>query len=139
MVVSYSSKRAKKDSADRSRLIERLLKKVKNGKVRIKDIIPNCGTKKYLSLRDKEAFIDEPKMEKNAHWDGMHGTVVPQLKVNVLIYQCFCKKSVKVRKLSYNKNEVPCLRGLCLSVSLSWDVRGKGSREYDPNRPSAHI
>lgn len=75
LVVSYSSKRAKKDSADRLRLIERLLKKVKDGKVKIKDIIPNYGTKKYLSLRDKEAFIDESKMEKDALWDGMHGVL----------------------------------------------------------------
>lgn len=75
LVVSYSSKRARKDSADRLRLIERLLKKVKDGKVKIKDVIPNYGTKKYLSLRDKEAFIDESKIEKDALWDGMHGVL----------------------------------------------------------------
>jgi transposase len=75
LVVSYSSKRAKKDSADRLRLIERLLKKVKDGKVKIKDVIPNYGTKKYLTLRDKEAFVDEAKMEKDALWDGMHGVL----------------------------------------------------------------
>ena len=72
---TYSSKRARKDSADRLRLIERLLKKVKDGKVKIKDVIPNYGTKKYLGLRDKEAFIDESKIEKDALWDGMHGVL----------------------------------------------------------------
>ena len=75
LVVSYSSKRAKKDAADRSRLIERLLKKVKDGKVKIKDVIPNYGTKKYLALRDKEAFVDESKIEKDALWDGLHGVI----------------------------------------------------------------
>ena len=73
--MTYSSKRARKDSADRLRLIERLLKKVKDGKVKIKDVIPNYGTKKYLGLRDKEAFIDESKIEKDALWDGMHGVL----------------------------------------------------------------
>jgi transposase len=75
LVVSYSSKRAKKDASDRSRLIERLLKKVKDGKVKIKDVIPNYGTKKYLALRDKEAFVDESKIEKDALWDGLHGVL----------------------------------------------------------------
>ena len=75
LVLSYSSKRAKKDAADRSRLIERLLKKVKDGKVKIKDVIPNYGTKKYLELRDKEAFVDESKIERDALWDGLHGVL----------------------------------------------------------------
>jgi transposase len=75
LVVSYSSKRAKKDASDRYRLIERLLKKVKDGKVKIKDVIPNYGTKKYLALRDKEAFVDESKIEKDALWDGLHGVI----------------------------------------------------------------
>ena len=75
LVVSYSSKRAKKDASDRSRLIERLLKKVKDGKVKIKDVIPNYGTRKYLGLRDKVAFVDESKIEKDALWDGMHGVL----------------------------------------------------------------
>jgi transposase len=75
LVVSYSSKRAKKDAADRCRLIERLVKKVKDGRVKIKDVIPNYGTKKYLVLRDKEACIDEAKIEQDALWDGLHGVI----------------------------------------------------------------
>jgi transposase len=75
LVVSYSSKRAKKDASDRTRLIERLLKKVKDGKVKIKDVIPNYGTKKYLALRDKEAIVDESKIEQDALWDGLHGVI----------------------------------------------------------------
>jgi transposase len=75
LVVSYSSQRAKKDAADRSRLIERLMKKVKDGTVKIKEVIPNYGTKKYLVLRDKEACIDESKIEQDARWDGLHGVL----------------------------------------------------------------
>ncbi len=75
LVVSYNAARAKKDAADRARLIERLMKKVKDGKVKIKDVIPNYGTKKYLTLRDKEACIDESKIEQDAQWDGLHGVL----------------------------------------------------------------
>lgn len=75
LVVSYSSQRSRKDAADRSRLIERLMKKVKDGKVKIKDVIPNYGAKKYLALRDKEACIDESKIEQEARWDGLHGVL----------------------------------------------------------------
>jgi len=75
LVVSYSSERAKKDASDRTRLIERLLKKVKDGKVKIKDVIPNYGTKKYLALRDKDAIVDESKIEQDALWDGLLGVI----------------------------------------------------------------
>ena len=52
LIISYSSKRAKKDASDRSRLIERLVKKVKDGKVKIRDVIPNYGTEEIpLSTR----------------------------------------------------------------------------------------
>ena len=75
LVVSYSSQRARKDAADRRRLIERLVKKVKDGKVKIKDVLPNYGAKKYLVLRDKEACIDESKIQHDARWDGLHGVL----------------------------------------------------------------
>lgn len=75
LVVSYSSQRARKDAADRRRLIERLVKKVKDGKVKIKEVMPNYGTKKYLVLQDKEACIDESKIEQDALWDGLHGVL----------------------------------------------------------------
>jgi len=48
---------------------------VKDGKVKIKEVIPNYGTKKYLVLRDKEACIDESKIEQDARWDGLHGVL----------------------------------------------------------------
>lgn len=75
LIVSYSSERARKDASDRSLLIERLLKKVKDGRVKIKDVIPNHGTRKYLVLRDKEASIGEEKIEQDALWDGLHGVM----------------------------------------------------------------
>lgn len=75
LIVSYSTNRARKDAADRSRLIERLQKKVKHGKIKIKDLIHNNGTKKYLKVEGGEAFINEAKISQDAKWDGLHGVI----------------------------------------------------------------
>ena len=73
LVVTYSSKRAKKDRADRQRLVDRLMKKVKDGKVKVADVIPNRGTKKFLKVVGGEASVDESKIATDQHWDGLHG------------------------------------------------------------------
>jgi len=75
LVVSYSSKRAKKDSADRQRLIDRLMKKVKNSKIKINDLIPNYGSKKFISVKSGEAIVNEDKISNDARWDGLHGLI----------------------------------------------------------------
>ena len=76
LVVSYCPKRAAKDSSDRQRLIDRLMKKVKNGQVPIKDLIPNYGTKKYISVENKQkAKVNEEKIREDSLWDGLHGVI----------------------------------------------------------------
>ena len=75
LIVSYSSERAKKDAADRQRLIDRVMKRVKNKKIKIKDLIPNYGTKKYLDITGGEAVINETKIEQDGKWDGLHGVI----------------------------------------------------------------
>ena len=75
LIVSYSSKRARKDFADRGRLVDRLLKKAKDGKVKIKDLIPNYGTKKYLEVKSGEAQVNESKIDYDAQWDGLYGVI----------------------------------------------------------------
>lgn len=75
LMVSYSSKRAKKDAADRHRLVDRLLKKVKDGQLKLKDLIPNDGTKKYLHITGGEARVNEAKISEDAQWDGLHGVI----------------------------------------------------------------
>jgi len=75
LIVSYNKTRASKDEKDRMRLIERLMKKVKAGKVNIRDVIPNSGTKRYLVLRDKQAVVNEEKIEQDTRWDGLHGVI----------------------------------------------------------------
>ena len=82
LVVSYSKKRAEKDKKDRERLIERIKKKMTNGKVRLADLINNTGTKKYLKLESKgakEATLNLEKIEQEAQWDGIHGVITNHL------------------------------------------------------------
>lgn len=75
VVVNYSAERARKDRADRQRLVDRLLKKVRDKTVSLKEIIGNNGTKKYLKLSGKTAAIDQDKIDQDAEWDGLHGIV----------------------------------------------------------------
>lgn len=75
LVVGYSSKRAKKDAADRQRLVDRLMKKVKGNKIHVKDLIPNYGSKKYITVENSSATINQEKIEADAQWDGLHGVI----------------------------------------------------------------
>lgn len=75
VIVNYSSARAHKDAADRRRLVERLLKKVRDKVIPLKDVIGNQGTKKYLKIAGKTATIDHDKIERDGLWDGIHGIV----------------------------------------------------------------
>ena len=75
LIVSYSCNRAKKDASDRERLVERLMKRAKDGKVRLKDIISNYGSKKYLQIANSDAEINEAKIAEDAKWDGLHGVI----------------------------------------------------------------
>ena len=78
LVVSYDKKRANKDKHDRERLVERIKKKMKDGKVRLADLINNTGTKKYLTIEkkgSKEATLNESKIASEERWDGIHGVI----------------------------------------------------------------
>ena len=75
LIVGYSSKRAKKDAADRQRLVDRLMKKVKGDKIQVKDLIPNYGSKKYISVENSSATINQEKIDADAQWDGLHGVI----------------------------------------------------------------
>ena len=75
LVVGYSSKRAQKDAADRQRLVDRLMKKVKKNKIKIKDLIPNYGSKKFIVVENGDATVNEAKISQDAQWDGLHGVI----------------------------------------------------------------
>ena len=75
LVVGYSAKRAGKDAADRQRLVDRLLKKVKGDKIKVQDLIPNYGSKKYISIENGSASVNQEKIKADAQWDGLHGVI----------------------------------------------------------------
>jgi len=75
LVVGYSAKRAGKDAVDRQRLVDRLMKKVKGDKIKVKDLIPNYGSKKYISVENGSASINQEKIKADAQWDGFHGVI----------------------------------------------------------------
>ena len=73
LVVSFSEKRSKKDAHNRKKGLEKLEKKVKNGKID-KSSINNRGYNKYLKLESEiKVAIDYTKYQLDARWDGLKG------------------------------------------------------------------
>ena len=75
LIVSYSMDRAKKDYKQRMRLVDRLLKKARDGKIPLKALINNNGTKKYIEVSGEKASINEAKVLADGQWDGIHGVI----------------------------------------------------------------
>ena len=88
LVVTHSSKRAKKDYNDRIKGIEKLKKRLLKDKS-VKSNLSNQGYKKYLQLEDISQgknssnsqcdltiTIDEEKIKADAVWDGLKGLIV---------------------------------------------------------------
>lgn len=75
LIVSYSSKRAKKDLYNRKRGLKRIEKKVKTGKL-TKEAINNRGYNKYLKLNSKtNVEVDYTAFYADSKWDGLKGYV----------------------------------------------------------------
>jgi transposase len=73
LVISYSDKRAKKDSYNRKRGLIRLEKLIKTGKL-TKSNINNRGYNKYLKMDGEiKISIDKSKFEADGEWDGLKG------------------------------------------------------------------
>ena len=75
LVISYSDKRAKKDSYNRERGLQRIEKQLKSGKL-TKANINNRSYNKYLKM-DGEIIIsiDYQKYSADAKWDGLKGYI----------------------------------------------------------------
>lgn len=82
LIVSYSTERAKKDYKQRMRLVERLMKKARDGKIPLKALINNNGTKKYIEVSGEKASINEAKVILDGQWDGIHGVITNYAKNN---------------------------------------------------------
>ena len=76
LIVGFNVKRARKDASDRQRLIDRLLKKAKDGKIDSKKIVGNRGTAKYIKEVEKSQYeVDLEKIESDQAWDGIYGVI----------------------------------------------------------------
>ena len=75
LIVSFSAKRARKDSLDRKKAIEKL--KAKLGKSKsIKANISNNSYRKYLKIQGSSSIeLYEDKIAADSAWDGLHGVV----------------------------------------------------------------
>lgn len=75
LIVSFSSKRQKKDKRNREKGLKRLEKRVRNGKL-TKEHINNRGYNKYLRLSGEvNITIDYEKYNADSVWDGLKGYV----------------------------------------------------------------
>lgn len=73
LIVSYSTKRARKDEFNRKRGLKKLEDKVKAGKLD-KNSINNRGYNKYLKLESEvKVSIDYQKFDDDKKWDGLKG------------------------------------------------------------------
>jgi transposase len=90
LIVTYSSKRAHKDRADRQALLDRLKAKLgptekidkRTGEVKpqanAKKLITNSGYLRYVEQADTGSgtfVLDEDKITTDAAWDGLHAIV----------------------------------------------------------------
>ena len=67
-VVCYNPEQAKKDALDREAIVESLKERLKRGD---KALVGNKGYRKYLKVREGEAFeIDYEKLKEEAIYDG---------------------------------------------------------------------
>ena len=138
LVVSHSEKRANKDEADRQRLIDRLLKKVKDKKIPIKSLIPNYGTKKYITVEKTIVTLNEQKIKADSLWDGFHGIITnieDQTARDLLsryrqlwkIEEAFrvCKHTLKMRPIYHHKTKrIKSHIAICfLAYSLSYTMK----------------
>jgi transposase len=73
LIVSYSTKRAKKDAANRRKGLEKLERNITNGKL-TKQHINNRGYNKYLKMDGVvNIAIDYEKYKADSKWDGLKG------------------------------------------------------------------
>jgi transposase len=75
LIVTLDRDRAEKDAADRQRLIDKLVKKAKDGKVAIGTLISNHGTKRFIKINGGSAELNQEKIDKAGEWDGLHGVI----------------------------------------------------------------
>ena len=85
LIITYSSKRARKDAHNRIKGLQRLEKRVISGKL-TKKHINNRGYNKYLKIEGKATIgIDYEKYNQDVAWDGLKGYVTNTLLSKSLV------------------------------------------------------
>ena len=115
LIVSYSEKRAKKDTHNRDNGIKRLEKRIRSGKL-TKDNINNRGYNKFLKIEGNATIsLDLEKINNDIKWDGLKGyitnsslnpqEVIDQYKQLWQIEKAFriSKTDLKVRPIYHRK------------------------------------
>jgi transposase len=82
LIVSHSTKRARKDKHDRLKAAEKIAKKLKKSKDPAQ-LISNYGYKKFIKVSgESEIALDEEKLNNEALWDGLHGVITNSKNLN---------------------------------------------------------
>ena len=86
LIISYSSKRARKDAYNRNRGLKKLERALASGKL-TKKHINNRGYNKYLAISGEvNVHIDYEKFHHDAKWDGLKGYMTnTKLKVTDVV------------------------------------------------------
>ena len=74
LITSYKSSRARNDAHERSMILEKIAKTL-GSKGSTKKLVSNSGVKKYTSMQDSAAIIDDNKIAQDELWDGLHGVI----------------------------------------------------------------
>jgi transposase len=124
LIVSYKEKRAHKDYHDRKRAILKLKKKLEKNRNQ-KSYLSNYGYKKYLKIEgESQILLDENKIERDSHWDGLHGVIT-----NIKDFNC-------LDVLKYYSNLWTVEESFRITKH---DLKVRPVFHWNPNRVKAHI
>lgn len=126
-VVCYNPEQARKDAADRSRIVEALRAALQQGD---KALVGNKGFRKYLRTQGKHFEVDEAKLKGEAGYDGLWvlrtNTALPAAQVSLrykelwMVERLFrdAKTLLKTRPIFHKRDET--IRGhvFCTFLAL---------------------
>ena len=81
LITSYKSARARHDEKERNVVLEKIAKTLGQREGSSKKLITNSGVKKYTSIANSIAIIDENKIALDAAWDGLHGVITNDVNI----------------------------------------------------------
>ena len=83
LVVTHSTKRARKDAHDRDTALAKLKKALRKGKS-AKTLLSSSGYKKYMQIEvESKVTVNQSKIDEDKKWDGLHGLVTNIADVNM--------------------------------------------------------